>query len=90
MADVLVVVCDGLKGLPEAIESVWPEAWVQTCLVHLVRASLNLVSYTDGDGPILETSVARPGLQVDTSARSRPPDAQGVHRDRRAVPARAA
>ena len=47
VGDVLVVVCDGLKGLPEAIESVWPEAWVQTCIVHLVRASLNLVSYKD-------------------------------------------
>lgn len=45
--DVLVVCCDGLKGLPEAIESVWPAAWVQTCIVHLVRASLNLCSYKD-------------------------------------------
>jgi putative transposase len=45
--DVLVVCCDGLKGLPEAIESVWPQAWVQTCIVHLVRASLNLCSYKD-------------------------------------------
>jgi putative transposase len=45
--DVLVVVCDGLKGLPEAVEAVWPQTWVQTCIVHLVRASLNLVSYKD-------------------------------------------
>lgn len=45
--DLLVVCCDGLKGLPEAIESVWPDAWVQTCIVHLVRASLNLCSYKD-------------------------------------------
>jgi putative transposase len=43
--DVLVVVCDGLKGLPQAIEAVWSQAWVQTCIVHLTRASLNLVSY---------------------------------------------
>jgi putative transposase len=45
VADVLVVVCDGLKGLPQAIAAVWPQAWVQTCIVHLTRASLNLVSY---------------------------------------------
>lgn len=47
LEDVLVVVCDGLKGLPEAIEAVWPQAWVQTCIVHLVRNSLKLVSYKD-------------------------------------------
>lgn len=45
--DVLVVVCDGLKGLPEAVESVWPAAWVQTCIVHLMRNSLHLVGYKD-------------------------------------------
>jgi putative transposase len=37
--DALMVVCDGLKGLPQAIESVWPQAVVQTCVVHLLRAS---------------------------------------------------
>jgi putative transposase len=45
--DVLVLVCDGLKGLPEAVEAVWPRTWVQTCIVHLVRASLALCSYKD-------------------------------------------
>ncbi|TQJ03943.1 mutator family transposase [Amycolatopsis cihanbeyliensis] len=33
-ADVCIVVCDGLKGLPEAIETVWPQAITQTCVVH--------------------------------------------------------
>jgi putative transposase len=37
--DVLMVVCDGLKGLPEAIETVWPQAVTQTCVVHLLRNS---------------------------------------------------
>src|SRR5215213_1007775 len=45
--DVLVVVCDGLTGLPAAIEAVWPEALVQTCIVHLTRASLRWVNYKD-------------------------------------------
>ena len=39
VADVLMLVCDGLKGLPEAVEAVWPRTVVQTCVVHLVRAS---------------------------------------------------
>jgi putative transposase len=42
--DVIFVCCDGLKGLPEAIEAVWPEAIVQTCIVHLIRASLRYCS----------------------------------------------
>jgi len=39
VADVCMVVCDGLKGLPEAIEATWPQAVVQTCVIHLLRAS---------------------------------------------------
>lgn len=45
--DVLIVVCDGLTGLPEAITTVWPAATVQTCIVHLIRASLRWVNYKD-------------------------------------------
>ena len=45
--DVLIVVCDGLTGLPAAIEAVWPKAIVQTCIVHLTRASLRWVNYKD-------------------------------------------
>jgi putative transposase len=45
--DVLVVVCDGLVGLPEAITAVWSRAAVQTCIVHLTRASLRWVNYKD-------------------------------------------
>ncbi|NMI01105.1 hypothetical protein HF526_27945 [Pseudonocardia sp. K10HN5] len=42
VADVCIVACDGLKGLPEAIAEVWPLATVQGCVVHLVRATLAL------------------------------------------------
>jgi len=45
--DVLIAVVDGLKGFPEAILSVFPEAQVQTCIVHLLRHSLDFVSYKD-------------------------------------------
>lgn len=45
--DVLIACVDGLNGLPEAIESVFPEAEVQLCIVHMVRNSLKFVSYKD-------------------------------------------
>ena len=45
--DVLIVCIDGLKGFPQAIESVFPEARIQLCIVHLVRASLNYVSWKE-------------------------------------------
>ena len=41
--DVLIACVDGLKGFPEAIEAVFPDAWVQTCIVHLIRHSLRYV-----------------------------------------------
>ncbi|MBD9358363.1 IS256 family transposase [Methylomonas albis] len=43
--DVFIACVDGLKGFPEAIETVFPKATVQLCIVHLVRNSLNYVSY---------------------------------------------
>jgi hypothetical protein len=55
--DVLIVVCDGLIGLPEAINTVWPQATVQTCLVHLVRASLRWVNYKDRQAKNIATSL---------------------------------
>jgi putative transposase len=45
--DVLIACCDGLSGLPEAIASVWPRTVTQTCVVHLIRASMRFVSYQD-------------------------------------------
>ena len=45
--DILIACCDGLTGLPEAIEATWPQTVVQTCVVHLIRASMRFVSYGD-------------------------------------------
>ena len=47
IADILVAVVDGLKGFPEAITAVFPQAVVQTCIVHLIRHSLDFVSWKD-------------------------------------------
>src|SRR2546430_536775 len=44
VADVCIVCCDGLTGLPDAIGVVWPQAVVQLCVVHLIRASLRYAS----------------------------------------------
>ena len=48
--DVLIVCCDGLTGLPDAIEATWTQATVQTCVVHLIRASMRFVNYKDRKG----------------------------------------
>ncbi len=45
--DILLAVVDGLKGFPDAIRATFPEAMVQTCVVHLLRHSLEFVSYKD-------------------------------------------
>jgi putative transposase len=45
--DVCIVVCDGLKGLPDAIADVWPQAIVQTCVLHLIRNTFRYASKAD-------------------------------------------
>jgi transposase-like protein len=45
--DCLIVVCDGLKGLPEAIATVWPQTITQTCIIHLLRNSFRYASKRD-------------------------------------------
>jgi len=45
--DVLIVVCDGLRGLPDAIGDVWPLAIVQTCVLHLIRNTFRYASKAD-------------------------------------------
>jgi len=47
LKDALVVCCDGLTGLPGAVNHVWPDAIVQTCVVHLIRTSMRYVAYGD-------------------------------------------
>jgi transposase-like protein len=49
VADACMVVCDGLKGLPDAIAATWPQAVVQTCLIHLLRNSFRYASRRDWD-----------------------------------------
>ena len=44
VADVFFVVCDGLKGLPNSVNTVWPMATVQTCIIHLIRGTFRYAS----------------------------------------------
>jgi putative transposase len=45
--DIFFVCCDGLSGFPQAIEAAFPKAIVQTCIVHMIRASLRYVTHSD-------------------------------------------
>lgn len=47
--DVLMLVCDGLKGLPDAVNTVWSDTIVQTCIVHLMRNSFRYSARQDWD-----------------------------------------
>jgi putative transposase len=73
--DIFIACVDGLKGFPEVIESVYPKAEVQTCIVHMVRASLNYVSWkqrkkvaADLRGIYQAATAADAGLQLDAFA----------------------
>jgi putative transposase len=48
--DILIAVTDGLKGMPEALGAVFPVTTLQTCIVHLIRASLDFASWKDRRG----------------------------------------
>lgn len=47
VGDLLIAVVDGLKGFPEAITAVFPQAQIQTCIVHMIRNSLDYVGWKD-------------------------------------------
>ncbi len=47
VGDILIAVTDGLKGMPEALGAVFPATTLQTCIVHLIRNSLDFASWKD-------------------------------------------
>ena len=75
--DILICCVDGLKGFPEAIEAVFPQTTVQTCIVHLIRHSLKYV-------PAPRVRAGRPRPQADLHRRRRrrrPAGARGLRRE---------
>ena len=63
--DVLIAVVDGLKGFPEAINAAFPEALVQTCIVHLIRYSMQFASWKERR---LIAAALKPVYGADTAA----------------------
>jgi putative transposase len=63
--DILIAVVDGLKGFPEAIESVFPQAEVQTCIVHLIRYSMQFASWKERR---MIAKALKPIYQAETAA----------------------
>jgi putative transposase len=47
LRDILILCCDGLSGLPDAVTTVFPDTIVQTCVVHVIRNAMRFVSYSD-------------------------------------------
>jgi len=66
--DILIAVIDGLKGFPEAIEAVFPQTRVQTCIVHLLRYSMQFASWKDRKALAL---ALRPIYQAATTEEAR-------------------
>jgi len=68
LADVLIVCCDGLSGFADAIEAVWPQAIVQTCVVHLIRNSVRFTSYKDRRAVVANLKPIYTAPTVDAAA----------------------
>ena len=65
--DVFFVVCDGLKGLPEVVSNVWPQAIVQTCIVHLIRNTFRLTSKRDWDAMKRDVKLIYTAVSADAA-----------------------
>ena len=63
--DLFIACCDGLKGFPEAIEAVFPQTVVQTCIVHMIRNSLSYVTWKDRQAVV---AALKPIYNADTAA----------------------
>lgn len=68
VADILIAVVDGLRGFPEAIEAVFPQTQIQTCIVHLIRTSLNYVGWKDRKALAAELKFIYQAVNSDAAA----------------------
>jgi putative transposase len=67
--DIYLVCVDGLKGFPQAIESIFPKAQVQLCIVHMVRASLNYVTWLDRKKAVMDLKPIYKAVTADEAER---------------------
>ena len=68
--DILIGVVDGLKGFPEAINAVFPQTVVQTCIVHLIRNSMDFASWKDRKAIAAELKTIYRATDADDACRS--------------------
>ena len=69
VGDVFIAVVNGLKGFPEAINAVFPETSVQTCIVHMIRHSLNYVPWIDRKAVVADLKTIYRAESADTAAK---------------------
>jgi transposase-like protein len=69
LTDVFITAVDGLNGFPEAIETVFPKAKIQLCMVHMVRNSLKYVSYKDRKAVAAALKLIYTSINADEAAR---------------------
>lgn len=67
--DIYLACVDGLKGFPQAIETVFPQAQVQLCIVHMIRASLNYVTWKDRKQVVADLKPVYKAATADEAAR---------------------
>jgi putative transposase len=70
VGDVMIACVDGLAGFPEAIEAVFPKAWVQTCIVHQIRASMRYVAYKDRKAVTRDLKPVYRAVNADAAAQA--------------------
>ncbi len=70
LADILMAVVDGLKGFPEAITAVFPQTQIQTCIVHLIRNSLDFVNWKDRKAVAAELKTIYQATTEEEAARA--------------------
>jgi putative transposase len=75
--DVLLAVVDGLKGFPEAINAVFPQTVVQTCIVHLIRHSMDFASWKDRKSVAQALRTVYRAIDADTGQAALDAFAQG-------------
>jgi putative transposase len=65
--DIFIACVDGLKGLPEAIEAVFPKTEIQLCMVHMVRNSMRFVSYKDRKAVVADLKAVYQAVSAESA-----------------------
>lgn len=80
VADTMLVICDGLKGLPASVEAVCPDAVMQTCVIHLLRNSFRLASrkYWDQIAKDLKLGYTAPSVPAVRAQFEESPARRGI------------